>query len=68
MKGQTVRIVSDNENYINYLDIDLIVTHASNKGMGYDQNMYPELLCDLKVKGTGKAVPFALYDYELETV
>lgn len=64
MKGKIVKIVSDNENYLNYLDLELEITHASNSGRFYDSAMYPEILCDLKVKETGEEVPFALYEYE----
>jgi len=63
-----VRIISDNENYIDYVGIDLRVTHSSNKGIYYDSCMYPQMLCDLEVIDTGESVPFSLYEYEFEEV
>jgi len=68
MKGKKVRIVSENENYVNYLDLDLEITFASNSGRWYDKGMYPEMLCDLKVVDTGEQVPFSLYEYEFEII
>lgn len=64
MIGKQVRIISDNENYTEWLNRDLTVTFASNKGVGYDNTMYPELLCDLMDSNTGEECPFALYEYE----
>lgn len=68
LNGAIVRIKSDNENYNQYLDRDLIITHSSNKGVGYDDSCYPELLCDLEDAETGFEVPFALYEYEFEII
>lgn len=68
LTGRTVRIVSDNDNYSEYINKDLIITSASNKGYFYDDALYPQKLCDLKVKGTNLEVPFALYEYEFEIV
>ena len=65
MVNKIVRIVSDNENYIDYIGIDLVVTHSSNKGLGYDNSM---MLLDLDVVDSGKSVPFSLYEYEVEEV
>ena len=65
--GKKVKIISDNENYDKFRDETLIITHASNSGLGYDASMYPEMLCDFKIKGKpSKEVPFALYEYEFE--
>lgn len=66
LNGSIVRIISDNENYNEWLDRDLIVRHCSNHGLGYDNCMYPELLCDLEDSETGFELPFALYEYEFE--
>ncbi len=71
MKGllnKIVQIISDNENYIDWLNRDLVVTYASNSGNGYDSGMYPEMLCDLKDANTGEECPFALYEYEFRIV
>ena len=65
MKNKIVRIVSDNENYIDWIDRDLRVIYASNKGKYYDGGMYPEMLCELKDDKTGEICPFALYEYEI---
>jgi hypothetical protein len=64
LKNKIVRIVSDNENYKDWLDRDLRITFANNKGRGYDSSMWPEMLCDLKDDKTGELCPFALYEYE----
>lgn len=64
--GKTVRITSDNENYEDFKNMDLVITHAEIGGRGYDDSVYPEALCDLKVKKTGKEVPYSLYEYEFE--
>lgn len=66
--NKTVQIISDNENYIDWMDRDLIITHASNSGNGYDSGMYPEMLCDLMDADTGENCPFSLYEYEFELV
>lgn len=62
--NKIVRIISDNENYIDWLDRDLVITYASNKGQRYDDCMFPQMLCDLQDANTGESCPFALYEYE----
>lgn len=66
--NKKVRITSDNENYVDWLDRDLKITYASNKGLGYDDSMYPEKLCDLEDFETGESCPFALYEYEFQII
>ena len=67
--GKKARIISDNENYSRFKNEILIVTHASNSGRGYDSGLYPELLCDFRIKGKpNKEFPFALYEYEFEVL
>lgn len=66
--NKIVRIISDNENYIDYIGKDLVVTHSSNKGLGYDNSLFPMMLLDLDVVDSGKSVPFSLYEYEVEEV
>ena len=63
--GKKAKIISDNENYDAYKDKVLIITHADNKGIGYDETCYPEMLCDFKC-ADGSEFPFALYEYEFE--
>ena len=67
--GEIVRIISDNENYSDYLDIDLVITYCNNdiNGMAYDSSMYPEMLCDLETLD-GEEVPFSLYECEFEII
>lgn len=67
LKGKKVRIVSDNESYIDYLNQDLVITYASNKGKYYDSSIYPEMLCDLSTID-GETIPFALYEYEFKVI
>lgn len=66
--GKVVRIINDNENYIDWLNRDLVITYANNKGTGYDSCMFPEMLCDLMDADSGEECPFALYEYEFEEV
>jgi len=65
--GKKVRIISDNENYSDFVGKTLICTFASNSGNGYDSCMYPEMLCDFKTID-GNEFPFALYEYEFEVI
>ena len=60
--GRKVRIISDNENYIDYLNVDLVVKNASSDGPFYDETIYDlETTC-------GEIIPFSLYDYEFEII
>lgn len=68
LNGSIVRITSDNDNYTEWLNRDLIVYHSSNFGLGYDSTMYPMMLCELEDSETGFEIPFALYEYEFEVV
>ena len=68
MVNKIVRIISDNDNYIDYIGKDLVVTHSSNKSLGYDNSLFPMMLLDLDVVDSGKSVPFSLYEYEVEVV
>lgn len=68
LNGALVRIISDNENYTDWLDRDLIVTHSSSDGLGYDDSCFPELLWDLEDVETGFELPFSLYEYEFEVL
>ena len=66
--GDKVRITSDNDNYSEYLDQDLIITHIAmneNEHTGYDNSMGGEQLLDLQTID-GEDVPFSLYEYEVE--
>lgn len=65
--GKRALIVSDNENYEAYRDKVLIITHASNSGIGYDDACYPEMLCDFECED-GTEFPFALYEYEFQLI
>lgn len=67
--SNTVRIISDNENYIDYLNQDLVITSIStneSEHPGYDYSVN-ERLFDLKTLN-GEDVPFSLYEYEVEFV
>jgi len=68
LKGKYIKIISDNENYTEWLNRKLIITYVSNKGNGYDDAMYPELLCDMQDAETGEECPFALYECEFEVL
>lgn len=65
--GKRARILSDNDNYEKFLDKTLIITHADNDGRGYDNGLFPEMLCDFKCED-GSEFPFALYEYEFELI
>ena len=56
---------NDNENYNDFRDKVLIITHADNKGLGYDPGMYPQGLYSFETEN-GEEVGFSLYDYELQ--
>jgi hypothetical protein len=64
--NKVVKITSDNESYVDWVDRNLVVSYASNSGQGYDASMYPEMLCNLMDADTGESCPFALYEYELK--
>lgn len=68
--GKKVRIISDNENYSEFKDKDLIITHVAyseDRHPGYDTSLKGQALCDLKTT-TGEQVPFSLYEYELKLI
>lgn len=65
--GKKAKIVSDNDNYDAFREKTLIITHADNKGTGYDSSLYPEMLCDF-ICEDGSAFPFALYEYEFQLI
>lgn len=71
MINKVVRIISDNENYSEYVDKDLIITDTVNsirESQFYDYSMNGMYLCDLEVLESGLSVPFSLYEYEFEEV
>ena len=71
MINKIVRIISDNDNYIDYIGKDLIIVDAVNsvrENQFYDYSMNGMYLCDLEVVSTGEVVPFSLYEYEVEEV
>lgn len=55
---------NDNDNYDDFRDKVLIVTHAEVGGRGYDNGLYPEQLMCFKTED-GEDVPFSLYEYEI---
>lgn len=67
--GQKVKISkdNDNENYDPFRGDTLIITHKSNKGRGYDETMYTQMLMDFELEN-GEEFPYALYEYEIEPV
>ena len=63
--GQSVIIRSDNdnENYEDYTNQELVITH----NITYKStNQEEHILYSLQMRKTGEKVPFSLYDYELE--
>ena len=58
-----VRITSNNENYIDYVGIDLVIVERY-----YQEDRDDEPIYDLEVIATGESVPFSLYEYEFEEV
>lgn len=68
--GKKVIITSDNDNYDNYRDKTLVITHvATNKSghPGYDEAMGGMALCDLE-DTDGNEIPFSLYEYEFKVL
>lgn len=66
--NKKVTITSDNDSYIDWINRELTITYATNSGPGYDNSMFPEMLCDLKDNKTGEVCPFALYEYEFTII
>ena len=66
--NEIVRITSDNENYIDWVDRNLSITHQTREGYGYDSGMYPQWLVCLNDTDTGEECPFSLYEYEFEII
>ena len=63
--GDKIRIISDNDNYDKYRNMDLIVSHIAHntdEHPGYDTGLTGQALVDCK------DVPFSLYEYEFELV
>lgn len=58
---------NDNENYAPFKDTILTITWAANSGRGYDESVFPEMLCDFKFID-GAPFPFALYEYEFQLI
>lgn len=68
LNGALVRIISDNENYSEWIGRDLLITYSTTNGDGYDSSVYPQLLCDLEDVETGFELPFSLYEWEFEVL
>lgn len=65
--GDKVMIISDNDNYVEYVGKELEIVEASysiEDHQGYDESMEGMGLYDL-VDEDGEDVPFSLYEYEL---
>ena len=66
--GKKAIIISDNENYADYMDKVLKVTHVAYSTQdhpGYDDFLQGMALCDFETM-QGESVPFSLYEYEFE--
>ena len=65
--GKKVKVsrYNDNENYDQFRNKTLIITHAERDGVGYDNSVYPQLLCSFKDL-QGNEIPYSLYEYEIE--
>lgn len=61
--NKIVRITSDNENYIPYLDKDLIVTACY-----YEEGKDEEPIYDLDIINSLIEFPFSLYKWEFEII
>lgn len=69
--NKTVRIISDNDCYENYMNKDLVIVDATNnsrKNPFYDDCMNGMYLCELIDADSGEYIPFALYEYEFEII
>ena len=67
--GDKVKVASndDNENYNDFRDKVLIITHADDKGVGYDETFSPQGLYSFETEDN-EEIDFSLYDCELERV
>jgi len=66
--GSKVKVISDNENYVDFKDKTLIVTHIAkniDEHPGYDDGVAPDKLCDF-ITEDGEEVNCSLYEYEFE--
>ena len=63
MVNKIVRIISDNENYIDYIGIDLVVTERY-----FQEDRDEEPLFNLNIVDSGELFPFSLYEWEFEVV
>lgn len=61
--NKVVRITSDNENYKEYLDKDLIIVKSYFQKDRDDEPMY-----NLDIVNSIKVFPFCLYEWEFELV
>lgn len=69
LNGKLAVIVSDNNNYDNYRNKLLRITHVAynrTEHPGYDEGMEGQALCDFKVEKTRENLPFSLYEYEFQ--
>lgn len=63
MINKIVRITSDNENYIPYLNMDLVITERY-----YQEDRDDEPIYDLDIVGSDLEFPFSLYEWEFEVI
>lgn len=61
--NKVVRITSDNENYKEYLDKELIIVESYFQEDRDDEPMY-----DLDIVNSIEVFPFSLYEWEFELV
>ena len=71
-KGSRVKVHpnNDNENYDDFRDKVLVVTHvaySTNDHPGYDDSIKGQALVDLETED-GEEIPCSLYEYELEII
>ena len=70
-RGRSVMVAeeNDNENYDNFRGKELVITEKftnSKENPYFDEGLSGMALYHLMERETGKKIPFALYDYELE--
>lgn len=65
--GKKALIISGNDNYEAFKNKTLIITDASNTGIGYDNSLFPQMLCDF-ICEDGTEFPFALYRSEFKLI
>jgi hypothetical protein len=65
--GNKVKVNNSNDNYDEFRNKVLIITHSEIGGNGYDDSMYPQKLMSFMTE-QGEPIPYSLYEYEVTLI